>query len=413
MVILDCFVLRDMEGDMNAPADRTAIRNAAANITIVDAARTVIAELGLAGMSLRTVAEQAEMSVGSISYRIGDRAALVTAVIAREIELADAVAKGFLLRLNGIEPVGAGLLPDLVGAWLDLMAGEQRISAIVTCELALLASRVPETVPDVPRLIDRSAAMWREMLKMSPDGDRLADAIHAYCLDERPFSIALGDMADYRLLRQSTIRALLRDPAEAPAPAASQWHMALVDRLAVPSADALDAADIIPQGPKAALADHVADLIVADGVGALSHRAVAQASGMAASSVAHHFPTHRDIVFGGVEAIYRRMRTDIRASNGTAPGSGAIIQLTHESALLANRNPAFLPFAIDMRRRRAENVHVQVAEWIDVPVDGDRARVQAIVVALIGHGLEILARGALVEPFPDMSRHFARIERSS
>ncbi|WP_176593447.1 TetR family transcriptional regulator [Sphingobium sp. EM0848] len=398
---------------MNAPANRTAIRNAEANIIIVDAARSVIAERGLAGMSLRTVAEQAEMSVGSISYRIGDRAALITAVTAREIDLADALACDFLARLDGIEPVAAGLLPDLVGAWLDLMAGEQRISAIVTCELALLASRVPETVSDVPRLLDRSATMWRTMLQASPDGARLADAISAYCLDERPFTIALSDIADYRLLRQSTIRALLRDPGEAPAPAASQWHMMLVDRLAVPSADALDAADIVPQGAKATLADHIADLIVADGVGALSHRAVAQVSGMAASSVAHHFPTHRDIVFGGVEAIYRRMRADIWGSNGTAPGNGTIIQLTHDSALLANRNPAFLPFAIDMRRRRAENVHVQVAQWIGVPVDGDRARVQAIVVALIGHGLEILARGALVEPFPDMSRYFSRSEQSS
>ncbi|MAN12412.1 MAG: TetR family transcriptional regulator [Sphingobium sp.] len=398
---------------MNAPADRTAIRNAEANITIVDAARMVIAERGLAGMSMRTVAEQADMSVGSISYRIGDRAALVAAVIDREMALADVAAQKFLARLDGIEPVMAGLLPDLVGAWLDLLAGEQRISAIVTCELALFASRMPETVPDVPRLLDRSAAMWRTMLQASPDGDRLADAIHAYCLDERPFSIALGDMADYRLLRQSTIRALLRNPGEAPAPAASQWHMALVDRLAGPSAEALYAADIIPQGAKAALADHIADLIIADGVGALSHRAVAQASGMAASSVAHHFPTHRDIVFGGVEAIYRRMRVDIRASNGTAPGSGTIIQLTHESALLANRNPAFLPFAIDMRRRRAENVHMQVAQWIGVPVDSDRARVQAIVIALIGHGLEILVRGALAEPFVDMSRYFSGYEHSS
>lgn len=406
-------MLHDMDDGMNAPADRSAIRNAEANIAIVDAARVVIAERGLVGMSLRTVAEQAEISVGSISYRIGDRAALVAAVIAREIDLADILVRDYLTRLDGIEPIAAGLLPDLVSAWLDLMAGEQRISAIVTCELALFASRMPEAVPDVPRLLDRSVAMWREILRLSPDGDRLADAIDAYCHDERPFSIALRDIADYRLLRQSTIRALLRDPVETPAPAASQWHMTLVDRLAGPSADALDAADIVPQGAKAALADHIANLIVADGVGTLSHRAVAQASGMAASSVAHHFPTHRDIVFGGVEAIYRRMRVDIRASNATAPDSGTIIQLTHESALLASRNPAFLPFAIDMRRRRAENVHVQVAQWIGAPIDGDRARIQAIVMALIGHGLEILARGAVIQPFPALCCYFSGGEQSS
>ena len=118
----------------------------------------VIAERGLAGMSMRTVAEQADMSVGSISYRIGDRAALVAAVIDREMALADVAAQKFLARLDGIEPVMAGLLPDLVGAWLDLLAGEQRISAIVTCELALFASRYSRTAlqSDTPNARDRT-----------------------------------------------------------------------------------------------------------------------------------------------------------------------------------------------------------------------------------------------------------------
>ena len=56
---------------------------------------------------------------------------------------------------------------------------------------------------------------------------------------------------------------------------------------------------------------------------------------------------------------------------------------------------------------------MQVAQWIGVPVDSDRARVQAIVIALIGHGLEILVRGALAEPFVDMSRYFSGYEHSS
>jgi AcrR family transcriptional regulator len=398
---------------MTTATNRSSIRQIQANAPIIDAARAVIAARGLAGMSLRTVAEQADMSVGSISYRIGDRAALVNAVIAREIELTEQAARDFRERVRGIEPVRAGVLPDLVGAWLDLMSGEQRISGIVTCELALLASRTPEALPAVPILLDAAEEMWRDMLRDSPDGARLAQTIAAYCLDERPFSIALGDMVDYRLLRQSTIRALLRDGHVPPDLASSQWHMAIVERLAVPAAPALDSANVLPQGVKATLADHIADLIVADGVGALSHRAVAQASGMAASSVAHHFPTHRDIVFGGVEAIYRRMRAAIRASNGAAPGNSDIIRLTHESALLANNNPAFRPFAIDMRRRRAENVHVQVAEWIGSPVDGDRARVQAVVVAIIGHSLGKAARGALVDPVPDMVQFIAGVEQSS
>ncbi|ETI63229.1 TetR family transcriptional regulator [Sphingobium sp. C100] len=410
---LDCSRRRDMHGRMTTPTQRSAIRQIQANATIIDAARTVIAARGLAGMSLRTVAEQAEMSVGSISYRIGDRAALMAAVVEREIELLGQVSEDFKGRVRNVKPLSTDMLPDLVGAWLDQMAAEGRVSAIVTCELALLASRTPDILPSVPLLLDAAEVMWREMLRGHPDGERLAWAIASYCMDERPFTVALCDILDYRLLRQSTIRGLLRDAGAAVDPGWSRWHMSLVDRLAIPSADALDSADIVPQGVKADLADHIADLIVADGVDGLSHRAVAQRSGMAASSIAHHFPTHRDIVFSGVEAIYRRMRAEIRTSYGTAPGSGAVARLTHECALLATRNPAFLPFATDMRRRRAENVHTHIAEWIGIPVDSDRARIQAVIVALIGHGVAAMAKGGLTEPLPQLVRLIADVEHMS
>ena len=56
---------------MTGLIDRTALLAREGNAAILDAARTVIAQRGLAGMSLRTVADEAGMSVGSISYRIG------------------------------------------------------------------------------------------------------------------------------------------------------------------------------------------------------------------------------------------------------------------------------------------------------------------------------------------------------
>lgn len=90
---------------MTSQADRNAARTAEGNAAILDAARAVIAQRGLAGMSLRTVAEHAGISVGSISYRIGDRAALVMAIVDREIEIMAAIAQDWLTRLDGIDPV--------------------------------------------------------------------------------------------------------------------------------------------------------------------------------------------------------------------------------------------------------------------------------------------------------------------
>ncbi|HEX7853695.1 MAG TPA: helix-turn-helix domain-containing protein [Sphingobium sp.] len=393
---------------MSPPADRNAIRNADGNVAIIDAARAVIASRGLSGMSLRTVAENAGISVGSISYRIGDRAALVEAIVDREIEIMEGVRQTWRDRLGSVDPMGAGLLPDLICEWLDDGARERRTSAVVTCELALQASRDPQALPRIGELLDAGAGLWRDLLPAAPDGERLALLIACYCLDEQPFSILLSDNLDYRLLRHSTVRALLRKDDEPVSPDIGQWHMALVDRLAEPAAAAFDRAGDMPLGAKAVLAEHIADVIITQGVGALSHRVIAQASGMAVSSIAHHYPGHRDILFAGVEALYRRMRADLRTANAPAPGNGDIIRLTHESALTALNNPGFMPFAIDMRRRRAENVHVQVAQWLGIPVDSDRARVQAVVMAFIGEGLRTLATDEPQKSATDLIEAFTK-----
>jgi AcrR family transcriptional regulator len=365
---------------------------------LVDAARGVIATKGVGGMSLRNVADAAGTSVGSISYRIGDRAALIAAVLDREIELAAAVRAEWQDRMGDRDPVASGILADLIGEWLDQGARARRTSAIVMCELALTAGREPHLLPSIATLFEEGERLWRDLLSRSPQGEKLARLVARYCLDEQVFSILLADETDYRLLRHSTIRGLLRSGSVPADPTATEWHMALVERLAIPAAAAFDEDSPVPHGSKAVIAEKIADIIVEQGVGALSHRTVAHAAGIATSSVAHHFPTHRDVLFAGVEAVYRRVRRQVQAT-GARVGSGDIIRLTHECALAALADPAFRPFAIDMRRRRAENVHALYAQWLDIAENSDRARVQAIVMASIGNGLRTLAEQA---EWPDM-----------
>lgn len=378
---------------MNSQPLSASDRNSPASVAIIDAARTVIAERGLGGMSLRVVAEQAAASVGSINYRIGDRAALVDAVTQREIDLLRSEREVWRARMEGTDPVAAGVLADLVCEWLDGGARQRRVSTIVTAELILKASRDIAAAPLAGALIAEQAALWRDILHASPHGEQLSDLISAYCRDEQPFSVLFVDMLDYRLLRHSTVRALLRDRTAPARPEWGVWHMGLVDRLAAPAAAALDASEPDPQGMRARLAEDIADLIISDGVDAVGHRSVAQAAGVAVSSVAHHYPTLRDLVFGGVEALYRRMRAELKQAAGAAPSGSAVIRLTHETALAASRDEAFSPFAIDMRRRRAENVHQDVARALGIAPGADRALTQAVVVAAIGRHVGVLATG--------------------
>lgn len=138
-------------------------------------------------MSLRAVADQAAASVGSINYRIGDRAALVDAVTQREIDNLQAAREIWRARMDGIDPVAAGIVADLVSEWLDGAARERRVSAIVVGELILKASRDPAAVPLAAELLAQEEALWVDILQAAPEGRRLAARISAYCRDETPF----------------------------------------------------------------------------------------------------------------------------------------------------------------------------------------------------------------------------------
>lgn len=356
---------------------------------IVDAARDLVAERGLAALSLRALAERAGTSVGSISYRIGDRAALVEAIAAREVELAERDLERFRRDMAGIDALASGCLADLVTAWLDDCALAGRTSAVVQGELLLKTQREPAGNGHVARLHALLQDRWGVAVADHPQAGPLAARIAGYCLDERPFSVLLAQEADYRLLRQSTLRALLRDLDEGPPPGGSRWHMALVERLAGPARIAIETGEP-PQGNKAAIAEKIGDLILAQGIEGLSHRAVAREADAANSSVAHHFPAQRDLLLAGVEALYRRMRREIGTDDDADTGY-AVIVLTHEMALAASRDERFRPFAIDMRRRRAENVHAVISEQLTGRPDGDRAMTQAWTMAMIGHGFALAA----------------------
>ena len=377
------------------PADRETTDR------IVDAARAVIADRGLNGAGLRVVAEAAGVSVGTINYRIGDRAALLEAVAAREIDLLAAAGERWRARIGAIDARAAGLLPDLVAAWLDEGAAERRISAIVTAELALAAWREPAALPGAAGLFAASADLWRDMLAGAPGADRLADVLADYCFDEQLFSILYAAETDYRLLRASTIRALLGGPWSAPSPGASRWHMHLVERLAEPSAAALDHG-APPQGPKAVIAEQIGDLLLAHGLATVSHRLVAQAAAAPVSTIAHHFPAQRDLVLGGVEALYRRMRAELRRTDEASTSGFHVILLTHEAALTGLRDPALVPFAIDMRRRRAENVYRMAADALGVDADAARHISQAVIMTLIGRNIRSRGTNAETRSLKDL-----------
>lgn len=329
------------------------------------------------------------MSVGKIRYQIGDKAALLEAVVARECEIIDLRRDQWRTQLVSCPELDRASVTDIVAQVLDEAVDAGRVSAIVMAEIYIQAYRDPALEPLRVRLWAHDHGFWRGLFEGFPEARGLVRRIAYYSIDERVFSVLLGQSRDYRLLRQSTLRALLRPAGAQGRSAASAWHLHLIAQLAGPAQAALEGASEI-KGTKAVLARQIADAMARDGVEAISFRQIATSAGVPLSTLTHHFLSHRDLVLGGVEELYRRMRASL-GRPGDARAGRQVLLLTHEMALGALRDSRLTPFAIDMRRRRAENVYAQVAPLVDG--EGDRARSQAFTMALIGEAIALGEQG--------------------
>ena len=345
------------------------------------------------------------MSVGKIRYQIGDKAALLEAVVARECEIIDARRDQWRTQLASCPELDPASATDIVTQVLDEVSQDGRVSAIVMAEIYIQAHRDPALGPLRARLWAHDQGFWQGLFEDFPEARGLVRRIACYGVDERVFSVLLGQSRDYRLLRQSTLRALLRPAGAHARSAVSAWHLHLVAQLAGPAQAALEGASEI-KGTKAVLAGQIADAMAREGVEAISFRQIATSAGVPLSTLTHHFLSHRDLVLGGVEELYRRMRASL-GQPGDARAGRQVLLLTHEMALGALRDPRLTPFAIDMRRRRAENVHAQVAPLIDG--EGDRARSQAFTMALIGEAIALGDEGQPLDSaaFPERLRELA------
>ena len=365
---------------------------------------------------MRTVAREAGGSVGSLSYRIGDKAALIARLIGKLREDRRQSMELWRPRTAPLDMAVPEVLAQMITAYLDEASTTWRETALVGCEILLDASTDPVSYPGIGGLFDDEDDFWRGLLAAGgvKAADILGCAIAAYCRDEMPFSIAIGANTDYRLLRAATSRRLAEGFA-GHAKGLSRSFEALVAACGNSAAGTPLPLDLPDGSKKAELAGYIADIMIEQGLANLSHRLVAARAGIPNSSVAHHFRTHDDLLQAGLGAQILRMRRELH-SGATRHAEGrhgmALIRSTHAIALAAARDPVFRPFALDMRRRRAENVHATVSEAI-AGADGlDRAAAQAAVIAIIGSGLAAMARGEADERDALGFPHLAQLRKA-
>lgn len=155
--------------------------------------------------------------MGELAYRIGKKDELVAQLIRAEREAGRRADATWLDRLSGLDTFGDRDLAAIVTAYIDDVAINRRVSAIMWDEMLIAAGLDPGIRPLVVPWLDDRAAFWNRLIVgRHPGGPALARVIANYVGSEQINSIVLGGDPDYRMIRDAGIRRLcggvLRDP---------------------------------------------------------------------------------------------------------------------------------------------------------------------------------------------------------
>jgi AcrR family transcriptional regulator len=361
---------------------------------IVDAAIDIIVRNGLGGLTLRPLASSLGVSVAVISARIGAKDRLIDHVV----DLAAHRDRDFFARWTKLaarvapeDGVARAAMADLAfREWAS--AGRQQ--AIVLVELVHHHALQGAPSPALDLWLERAGDFWSTMI-FGVAG--LADLALGYILDEAGFALGAGDDPAYAVLRTLCLQRFAAGVV-----GGEIGHGAEIERLI---------ALLQPDGPPATVADdpkrrRIADaaagVIVSQGMAAATHRSVAQAAGVPASTVVYHFGGRAALLVAGLHAVITRFHgaRDRARAQGTVADQDVeardLVKATSMIALASLREASLRPYALDMRRRRGENIRAADLAPLGFgarAIPGfDRAAAQVISVALFGMRMVAMSR---------------------
>ena len=353
---------------------------------IIDAAIDIIVRNGFTGLTLRPLASSLGVSVAVIKARMGAKDQLID----RIVELAARRDRQLYARWANlaaqVAPDNSGVRAALANlAFQDwVTAGRQQ--AVILVELVHHHALQGTGSQLLDQWLASAGDFWSTMIFGSPV---LADIALGYVLDEAGFSLAAGDDPAYAVLRVLCLQRLAGGVT-----ARADGHNPEIERLI-----ALLGPDDLPiaatDDPKRQrIADGAARIIVSQGMHAATHRSVAIAAGVPASTVVYHFGGRAALLVAGLHAVIGRFHgaRDRARAQGTSPGedeeSHDLVKATSMIALASLRETSLRPYALDMRRRRGENIRASDLAALGFGPSAmsncDRAAAQVISIALFG-----------------------------
>lgn len=393
---------------MNPPAHaaRRAGKSPSPEALLAAACRIVATE-GLAGLTLRPLAEALGVSVTVLTNQHGDRAGIMAAVCAAAQAHDAAVADGWRATLAALGPLPSPVAAGLAESMLEEAATAQREPALLYLEMLHACTWDASLRPAFAGWAAARRAFWDGFARQAGLPAAMVDCgwWHGYVVAELAYSLALDGDPRYRMVRRLCLQRLF-DGAVARSPAAADGalfallreRMRYVGQVAVAGAPAGEmpvAAGRAVRTPAwaGAAARACGIRLAAQGVSGLTHRAIATDIGVAHTTLSYRFPTQHDLVIAGLESIAAHILSAVEAGDlddlqrVRTAGDGAKLDLARGNfavALAAARLPALAPYTAHMRTRRGNHLIRVFAQYLPGAQGIDALCAQVISMGLTG-----------------------------
>lgn len=376
---------------MSKPAAIAHSRTQAHASALLDAACEVVAAEGLAGLSLRPLAHAMGVSVAVLTHRHGARGEVIAAICAAAREADAAAMAAWRAVLDaGMEGQPAA---DLAEAILDDQAKRLRGLSLLFVELLHAAGADTALRAPLAAWSAQRRAFWDEFAARTALDGALVDCgwWNGYMLAELAYGLVLDANPWYRLLRRLCLRRLFAGgtaTGSAADGADTRLFALMLERLRQTPA--------LPEAVEGwpALAARACGIQLAErGVGALTHRGIAQRIGIAHTTLSYRFPAQRDLVLAGLASIVAHIRRAVAADSleqverKRNEDEGQRLDLARASlavAIAATRMPELAPYAADMRSRRGDNLAKVLQKYLPQAAGIDALCTQVVSMGLTG-----------------------------
>jgi DNA-binding transcriptional regulator YbjK len=296
----------EMSGKTRQRAIQT--RTLVARGKIADGAMQVLAEVGVEGLTHRSVASAAGVSLAATTYHFETKSHIIEDASRTLLDGYLGAFRRMATRIVAGDRMGLGSLDDLVKRVVSNALGRDRIRSLAWCELILHGGRTSEGRVLAQRWYDELDLVWHEIAALIEPGasKRKASAaidmvvgltfvLHPLALEAR----TAIDMLSGSRKTEPVLRRLARAPV-VPAPHTGEQASARY----VDTRERIVAAAI--------------DLIVKEGAASVSYRRVAGALDMVRSGPSYYFTTIDELIEVAQVTLFERARGRYREGLGTA-----------------------------------------------------------------------------------------------